>query len=367
MARSFSHDADWTRVSKNRANAEQRYCNHRFDRLNYISVYVDNLPFEMDEVWLRQIFKGYGEVMDVYIPKKRSSRFNTKFGFIRFLSMEEAHRAIQDLDGFLIRDFNIHVNLAKFSHRRRDLNPVRNSVDFTATRRYADVSDYQVNSNKRNESIDGSSRSFADIVAGKVCSAAKLSVKACEEGNQWLSRSAVAKLPSLRSVESLREAFIADGIWNIQLRSMGGHNYARTECPSSSENNSDSEKKDNVGVVELVGNKEIFEDLADKQALSPNTEVDVGDDKGSNLNGVSFVGESTSPLKSGFHQKTIRPSNQQSPTTTLSVVTKKKAAESPRESVFSPDSNGKRVLSVQSGNNRWPSVGGPSSARDPSL
>ncbi|KAH7833994.1 hypothetical protein Vadar_011727 [Vaccinium darrowii] len=30
----------------------------------------------------------------------------------------------------------------------------------------------------------------------------------------------------------------------------------------------------------LVGNKEIFEDLADKQALSPNTEVDVGDDKG---------------------------------------------------------------------------------------
>lgn len=222
MARRSSHNADWTLVSKNRVNATQRYCNHCFDRLKYISVYVDNLPFEMDEVWLRQIFKGYGEVMDVYIPKKRSSRFNTKFGFIRFLSMEEAHRAIQDLDGILIRDFNIHVNLAKFSHPRQYVNPVRISNDFTASKRYPVVSDYQVNSNKRNESIDGSSRSFADVVAGKGCSVAKLSVKASEEGNQWLSRSAVAKLPSLRSVESLREAFIAEGIWNIQVRSMGG-------------------------------------------------------------------------------------------------------------------------------------------------
>lgn len=62
--------------------------------------------------------------------------------------------------------------------------------------------------------------------------------------------------------------------------------------------------------------------------------------------------------------KMIRPSNQQSPATPLSIVTKKKKAESPRESIFSPESDGKSVFSLQSGKNRRHSVGGPSPARD---
>ncbi|KAF7112972.1 hypothetical protein RHSIM_RhsimUnG0173600 [Rhododendron simsii] len=68
--------------------------------------------------------------------------------------------------------------------------------------------------------------SFADIVAGKSLpstSVSRFSIKVQDEGNQWLSSSAVAKLPALRSVESLSEAFIADGVWDIQIRSMGGN------------------------------------------------------------------------------------------------------------------------------------------------
>lgn len=63
------------------------------------------------------------------------------------------------------------------------------------------------------------------------------------------------------------------------------------------------------------------------------------------------------------NQKSIPPSDHQSPAIPPSV-TKKKKAETPRESVFSPDSDGKSMFSVQSGKNRRHSVGGPSPVRD---
>ncbi|KAG5551988.1 hypothetical protein RHGRI_010165 [Rhododendron griersonianum] len=60
----------------------------------------------MDKVWLHQLFGGYGQVDDIYIPLKISAKFNTKFGFIRFLKREEALNAVHALDGIVIRDFN---------------------------------------------------------------------------------------------------------------------------------------------------------------------------------------------------------------------------------------------------------------------
>ncbi|KAI8561191.1 hypothetical protein RHMOL_Rhmol04G0318900 [Rhododendron molle] len=62
---------------------------------------------EMDKVWLHQLFGGYGQVDDIYIPLKRSAKFNTKFGFICFLKREEALNAVHALDGIVIRDFKL--------------------------------------------------------------------------------------------------------------------------------------------------------------------------------------------------------------------------------------------------------------------
>ncbi|KAH7847534.1 hypothetical protein Vadar_027263 [Vaccinium darrowii] len=109
MARNSNQLADWTLGSKRRHSNDRRGSNHSYQRSISVSfsVYVDNLPFEMDEVWLRQIFRSYGDVVDVFIPNKRSSRFNTKFGFVRFSSRAEALDAVQDLHGILIRDFRI--------------------------------------------------------------------------------------------------------------------------------------------------------------------------------------------------------------------------------------------------------------------
>lgn len=47
------------------------------------TLFVDNLPNEADQTWLRNIFNQYGVVKDSYIPLKRSKR-GSKFGFVRY-------------------------------------------------------------------------------------------------------------------------------------------------------------------------------------------------------------------------------------------------------------------------------------------
>lgn len=188
-----------------------------------VSVFVDNLPYEMDSVWLRQLFRPFGDVTDVYIPKKKSSSFHTKLEFVRFKSREEANRAVQELDGLRIRDFPIQVNLARYPQSSRNVVPSQNSgVPFASIKNrpsYAFKDKCRFNS----DFVENRSLSFADIVSGKKPSASCLSVKVRDGDYQWLSMSAIAKLPSQRSLESLREAFISEGVWNVQIRQMGGN------------------------------------------------------------------------------------------------------------------------------------------------
>ncbi|KAA8515009.1 hypothetical protein F0562_018204 [Nyssa sinensis] len=68
--------------------------------------------------------------------------------------------------------------------------------------------------------IDG--RSFADIVKGLEEKENHPTIMVNEEDNGWLYRSLIAKLPSLRSIESTQEAFICDGIINIQIGKIWG-------------------------------------------------------------------------------------------------------------------------------------------------
>ncbi|KAI8524290.1 hypothetical protein RHMOL_Rhmol13G0138900 [Rhododendron molle] len=95
------------------------------------TVYVDNLPKSMDVGRLRQLFTPFGRVEDVYMPSKRSSSFNTKFGIIRFKRREEAINAIEDLDGVVIRNFTIVVQFAKYS---KD-NPIASQKNFAGVKK----------------------------------------------------------------------------------------------------------------------------------------------------------------------------------------------------------------------------------------
>ena len=65
-----------------------------------------------------QIFRGEGEVSDVYVSHKRRRFNNSKFGFVRFKKLEEATNAINKLNGLWIRGRRIMVAFAKYGRKR---------------------------------------------------------------------------------------------------------------------------------------------------------------------------------------------------------------------------------------------------------
>ncbi|KAG5540896.1 hypothetical protein RHGRI_020962 [Rhododendron griersonianum] len=154
--------------------------------------------YEMDKVWLHQLFGGYGQ-------------------------REEALNAVHALDGIVIRDFKLQVNLAKYTGNNSNIVELRKTSD--VPKPFPEVSlsrgigyrSYELKKDARAVS------SYVDVVAGREQSRSEiLTVCAYEEGNKWLNRSAVGRLPSMRSIDSLREAFISEGVFNIQFRDMGG-------------------------------------------------------------------------------------------------------------------------------------------------
>ncbi|KAL4385330.1 hypothetical protein GQ457_15G029650 [Hibiscus cannabinus] len=61
-------------------------------------------------------FGHHGDVIDAFIPTKRSRR-GRKFGFVRYASKMDADRAIARLNGFRLFGYRIEVSMAKFGGR----------------------------------------------------------------------------------------------------------------------------------------------------------------------------------------------------------------------------------------------------------
>jgi multiple RNA-binding domain-containing protein 1 len=54
---------------------------------------VKNLAFETTEAEIKELFKAYGAVKKVRLPKKVNSKSHRGFGFVEFVSSEEAKGA----------------------------------------------------------------------------------------------------------------------------------------------------------------------------------------------------------------------------------------------------------------------------------
>ncbi|KAH7846796.1 hypothetical protein Vadar_018287 [Vaccinium darrowii] len=173
----------------------------------------------MDVEWLGQIFSKYGRVVDVFIRYKRSKNFRTKFGFVRFNTVVEAEKAIADLNGISIRDKKMLVKMASFKvvqnqggeHFRNPSTvkkPDTGKVDANAINLKGVYAEKEAG------------KSYVDAVVGRSHAPRRISVNAI--GNEWLTRSVVAKLNSLSAMESIREALHCKGVPQFDVRDMGG-------------------------------------------------------------------------------------------------------------------------------------------------
>ncbi|KAI4326569.1 hypothetical protein MLD38_031869 [Melastoma candidum] len=75
-------------------------------------IFIGGLSYGTDEQGLREAFSKYGEVVDARVILDRETGRSRGFGFVTFVSNEEASSAIQALDGQDLHGRRVRVNYA---------------------------------------------------------------------------------------------------------------------------------------------------------------------------------------------------------------------------------------------------------------
>ncbi len=78
-----------------------------------MNIYIGNLPFNLDEENLREIFEEYGEVTSAKIIMDKFTGRSKGFGFVEMSDDSEANKAIQELNNAEVAGRNIKVNESK--------------------------------------------------------------------------------------------------------------------------------------------------------------------------------------------------------------------------------------------------------------
>jgi RNA recognition motif-containing protein len=78
-----------------------------------MNIYVGNLPFNLGEEDLKEIFEEYGAVGETKIISDKFSGRSKGFGFVEMENDEEANNAIKELNNAEVSGRNIKVNESK--------------------------------------------------------------------------------------------------------------------------------------------------------------------------------------------------------------------------------------------------------------
>ncbi|WP_297089677.1 RNA-binding protein [uncultured Draconibacterium sp.] len=78
-----------------------------------MNIYIGNLPFNLGEEDLREIFEEYGEVASAKIIMDKFTGRSKGFGFIEMEDDSEATKAIEELNNAEVGGRNIKVNESK--------------------------------------------------------------------------------------------------------------------------------------------------------------------------------------------------------------------------------------------------------------
>ena len=78
-----------------------------------MNIYVGNLPYNVNEDELKELFSEFGEVATVNLIKDRFSGQSKGFGFIDMPTNSEADQAIKALNHSQLKGRDIKVNQAE--------------------------------------------------------------------------------------------------------------------------------------------------------------------------------------------------------------------------------------------------------------
>ena len=78
-----------------------------------MKLYLGNLPFAAEDQDIRDAFKDYGTIEDLFIPLDRETNRPRGFAFITLADDELARKAIEEMDGADLMGRNLRVNEAE--------------------------------------------------------------------------------------------------------------------------------------------------------------------------------------------------------------------------------------------------------------
>jgi len=76
-------------------------------------LFIGNLSWGATDDMLRDAFGAYGELEDVFIMKDRATGRSKGFAFVTFANEDDAHKAVEALNGSEIDGREIVVDVAK--------------------------------------------------------------------------------------------------------------------------------------------------------------------------------------------------------------------------------------------------------------
>jgi len=77
-----------------------------------VNIFVGNLPYDIDDYKLKQIFEAYGEVNAAYMVRTRETGKSKGFGYAEMENWDEAQDAITALHGKELYGQALYVNEA---------------------------------------------------------------------------------------------------------------------------------------------------------------------------------------------------------------------------------------------------------------
>lgn len=89
------------------------------------SIYVDNLPLSVTNAWLWKLITNEGNMVDVFVSRKKRLNMNYLFGFVRFSREEEARYAIRRNNGLEVKGHRSMVTMSKYTKTKVNLQQVR--------------------------------------------------------------------------------------------------------------------------------------------------------------------------------------------------------------------------------------------------
>ncbi|CAH8853359.1 unnamed protein product [Trichobilharzia szidati] len=77
------------------------------------TLFLGNLPPDVEEPELRKLFERYGIIEDIDIKRRELENGATAFAFVRYLSLDMAHRAKVNLSGQMIGEYRFKIGYGK--------------------------------------------------------------------------------------------------------------------------------------------------------------------------------------------------------------------------------------------------------------